>query len=285
VEILGIEAVRRLKRMTRHHPGLGLRLAAGLGAALGPGSRWAPPDVEVAAVLGSQERRAIRRVQRRVAANTLRDVALGSIVNRGGLGAVTERVRVVGAERLLELRARGTPVVVLLAHVGVLHAAGFTLEKLAIPARMMKTGRMPRVVEHVQYTLVRDALSAVRFLRQALVDLSRGIVPLVAMDASFAAVPDLAVFGRPVHAGRGLARLARTGARLVPLTGRWIGSSALIETTVHPPLPEPRRDASDPAWESEVVDGCVRWLERYLRENPGEMWPWDSSSLAGVPRL
>jgi len=241
-------------------------------------------EAELTAVLGETDARAMGAIRRRIAANALRDLALGALVNRRGLRAVGERMVVVGAERLLELRASGTPVVAVMAHVGAQRSVTAALEKLRIPAQVASLQRTPRVIDAVRYAPLDDSASGTRFLRRALADLQRGIVPVLAIDGAVGSTRAVTLLGREARVARGLAVLAGAGARLVPLTGRWVGLSGRIETTVHEPLPTPPPGARDEAWEEAVLGCAVRWLEAYIRGHPSEMRLDKVRTLARAPR-
>lgn len=278
--VLSRDLVRWIKRTTRRHPDLGLRTAAVLGAAFGPGSEWAPSADELRLVFPEVD---ARLAQRRIVANLLRDLALGSLGNRVGSAALTDRVRVEGADHLLEPVRAGRPVVVIHGHVGARRASALAVEKLEIPARYAAGEKRPKRIGSVVWEEVRDAASAGAFLRNALEDLERGVVPLLAVDHSHGAGPRCSYLDRQVRVGRGVATLARKGAVVVPIRGTWIGWSARIEVTVLPPLPTL---AADSTGEEELafLQECVGWLDRYQRAHPEESDPAEVRYLSSLPR-
>lgn len=280
MDVLSLDRVRWVKRATRRSPKLGLRLAAALGAAFGPGSEWAPTPSELRVVFPGCD---VRALQRRIAATLLRDVALASLANRLGSAAVVDHVRIAGAEHLLEPLRAGVPVVVVYGHVGPRRAVPLAVEKLGIPARLATEGTLPRRIGCVEWEDVSDTVSAGNFLRNALLDLTRGIVPIISVDHSHGSGPEFSYLDRRVRVGRGLAMLARAGATLVPMRGTWVGWSSRIEVTALPPLVGLTRDASRDA-ETAFLQRCLDWLDAYLRAHPEESGPAEIRFLAGIPR-
>jgi lauroyl/myristoyl acyltransferase len=281
VDLLTPGAVKRLKRTALRHPETALRLAAQLGVALGPGSRWAPTAAEVEAVLGVADPRAIRAIQRRIAANGLRDVTMGAVVNRRGLAAVGDRVRVLHEERLLEPRDAGTPTLLVVGHIGAARGVTAALERLGIPSLMASMRLTPAAGGHVEVVPVRGPASGTRFLRRSLARLAQGVVPGLACDCH--GTQQASFLGRRVGVARGMALLASRGARLLPVTSRWVGNSGTIESEFHPALPQapscPDADEAG-AW----LAGIAAWFERYIRRHPGELRLRRLQQLARAPR-
>lgn len=278
MELLNERLVKRLKRLALRNPDLALRLAAGLGTALGPGSRWSPTPEEIALVLGERRPSAVRAIQRRIAANVLRSLALGAVANRRGLASLADRVDVVHGERLLALREQRTPLVAVLAHLGAGRGASAAFEKLGVPARIATLRPPPAVMGCVRSERVDDATRAARFLRRAAADLEKGVVPMVPFDGALAGTIPVSFLGRQLEVGRGLPFLAARGARLLPVTSRWVGNSGRIETTIHPPIPELGAQPSEDL-EREFVEMIAAWFEGYVRRNPGELRLWKLRDL------
>jgi len=280
VDLLTHGAVKRLKRAALRRPELALRLAAQLGVALGPGSRWAPTAAEIEAVLGVRDPRRIRAIQRRIASNGLRDLMLGAVVNRRGLAAVTDRVRVLHEARLLEPRAERTPTVLVFGHCGAGRGVSAALERLGIPSRVASMRRAPDASGHVEVVQVTGPTSAARFLRRSLAELPEGVVPGLAFDWN--GTLEASFLGRHLGIARGMALLASRGALLLPVTTRWVGSTGSIETEFHPAFPQlgPTPGAAEErAW----VAGIAGWFENYIRGHPGELRLGRLQQLARAP--
>ncbi|MBW2372940.1 MAG: hypothetical protein JRF70_10410, partial [Deltaproteobacteria bacterium] len=268
MDLLTHGAVKRLKRTALRRPEVALRLAAQLGVVLGPGSRWAPTAAEVEAVLGVQDSRRIRAIQGRIAANGLRDLTLGAVVNRRGLAAVTDRVRVLHEDRLLEPRAAGTPTALVFGHIGARRGVSAALEHLGIPSRVASMRRAPDVGGHVEVVRVTGPASAARFLRRSLALLPQGVVPGLAFDSH--GTLKAPFLGRRPGLARSIALLASRGALLLPVTTRWVDNTGSIETEFHPAFPQPGPTpcaAEERAW----VAGIAGWFEGYIRRHPGEL--------------
>jgi lauroyl/myristoyl acyltransferase len=282
MDLLTHRAVKRLKRTALRRPEVALRLAAQLGIALGPGSRWAPTAAEIEAVLGVRDPRRIRAIQRRIAANGLRDVTLGALVNRRGLATITDRVQVLHEERLLETRAERAPTVLVFGHFGAGRGVSAALECLGIPSRIASMRRLPGAEGHVEVVRVNDPASAARFLRRSLARLPQGVVPGLAFDCH--GTLEASFLGRRLSVARGMALLASQSALLLPVTSRWLGNTASIETEFHPAFPQPESPphaADERAW----VAGIAGWFEDYIRRHPGELRLRRLQQLAKAPRV
>lgn len=280
MDLLTHGAVKRLKRTALRHPEVALRVAAQLGVVLGPGSRWAPTAAEVDAVLSVRDPRRIRAIQRRIAANGLRDVILGALVNRRGLATITDRVRVHHEARLLEPRTERTPTVLVFGHFGAGRGVSAALERLGIPSRMASMRRVPDAAGHVEVVRVTGPASAARFLRRSLAQLPEGVVPGLAFD--WHGTLEASFLGRQLGVARGMVLLASRGALLLPVTTRWVGNTGSIETEFHPAFPQPGPTpcaAEERAW----VAGIAGWFEGYIRRHPGELRLGRLQQLARAP--
>lgn len=282
MDLLTHGAVKRLKRTALRRPEVALHLAAQLGVVLGPGSRWAPTAAEVETVLGVADPRGIRAIQRRIAANGLRDVTLGAVVNRRGLAAAGDRVRVLHEDRLLEPRTVGTPTVLVFGHFGAARGVTAALERLGIPSQVASMRRKPAAGGLVEVVRVRGPASGARFLRRSLARLPEGVVPGLAFDCHGA--QQASFLGRRVGVARGIALLASRGALLLPVTTRWVGNTGSIETEFHPAFPQPGPTpcaAEERAW----VAGIAGWFEGYVRRHPGELRLGRLQQLARAPQV
>jgi lauroyl/myristoyl acyltransferase len=274
----GRRTIRWLRSTSKSRLPLALRAAGLVGGAFGPVSSWAPSREEVRAVFPDAP---VDRVQRRIAANLLRDLSLAAVANREGSVAVLDRVDVVGAGPLLELQRSGAPLVIVFGHLGARRGPPLAVEKLGIPARLTVEGKRPRRMGCVQWQEVHDAGTATRFLRDALQDLKKGTVPVVAVDRAHGSGPEVRFLGRRIRVSRGLAALARAGATLVPMRAVWTPGPR-IEVTVLPPLPglEGRRGAEA---EARFLQTCVGWVQDYATAHPGELGLAETRHLAGLP--
>ena len=270
--------VRRLNRIARERPRLGLRLAAIAGHTLGPrlGDAWTPTLGELEALFGELDPRTAKRLRRAMASHELRNRALMALLRRLGPEPMHRLMRVRGAEGLLGLREAKVPVVVCFWHLGVIRAVEQALVRLGLPL-YLAGARVPLGPNPgFRYEVVTDAVSGLRFLKGALKELEQGGVPVVAVDGSAGAQSRRApFFGRSLPVPPGLAILARSsGARVVPATSRWVGLSAGIEVTLHEPLPEPASSRTARLeWEQELLDGATAWYERHVRAHPEDMRP------------
>jgi lauroyl/myristoyl acyltransferase len=281
VEILSNSLVKRLKRLALRHPELSLRLAAQLGTRFGPGSQWAPQAEEITALFGERRPRAITAIQRRMAADLLRSLSIGAVVNRRGVAAIADRVQLVHPERILSLREQGERVVIVTAHVGGGRGVSAALERLHVPARVATLRPAPAVMGSVRFESPGDELRGASFLRRAATDLGQGIVPVVTFDGALNGTIVTSFLGRRIRLSRGLPFLAARGARMLPVTSNWVGRTGTIEVTFHPAFPTRREHVSDGAW----LESIVGWFEDYVRRNPSELRLWKFRELLEAERL
>jgi lauroyl/myristoyl acyltransferase len=116
-----------------------------------------------------------------------------------------------------------------------------------------------------------DAWSRAQAMQRAVETLRRGGFVFLLVDAN--EVPstiDVSLFGRRARLARGAFALARlTGAPVIPMAPRWRGTR--IEVVVGEPIP-----AAD---ETAMADAAAAWLERFLRDSPGELGPLFANSF------
>jgi lauroyl/myristoyl acyltransferase len=268
--------VRRLNRITQARPGLGLRLAALAGFCLGPrlGEPYWISGAELEELLGEIEPRALRRLQRRIAARELRNRAAMYLTKHAGAAPLAQLIRLRGAREFARLREQG-PVAVIFWHIGAVRAVEVGLHSAGIPIFVAWDRRPGGRPPDYRWRLVTDQVSGFHFLLEAIKDAQHGFVPTLAMDGPGHGGGQAPFFGRSVPVPSGAGALAvRARARLVPATSRWVGFSPRIELTLHDPIPEPERGSLAPdAWEKEVVNGAVRWFEGYVRGHAEDLRP------------
>jgi lauroyl/myristoyl acyltransferase len=212
----------------------------------------------------------VSRLQRRIAAAELRNRAVVHRLRHDGPERLAALISVRGADVLQRLRDAGTPTVVLWWHQGAARAVETALSGLGVP--LLVATNAPRAPDcGYRWRIVpEDAGQATQFMMQARKAAEAGEIPVLALDTASARDDRLPFLSGslPIPMGSGWLA-ARTGARLVPTTSRWIGLSPRVEVTLHPPIPEPPRGAASPAaWEREVVASAVRWYEEFLRTHP-----------------
>ena len=276
-----LKLVKRLKRIAARNPALGLRLAAVLAALPRWSSHWAPSAGEVVALFGALPPGRVGAIRRRVASLALRNQVLVGLSNKRGLQASLPLIRIRGEEEILALRREGVPVVAIYAHMGAA-AISAGLAKLGLAASFAAVAKRQRHEgEGVDFYEVTSVTSGAGFLRQALRDLQAGRVVGVSVDTHRdEAGRKVRFLGGQLTAAAGPALLARlAGARLVPVTARWLGASPRIEVTVHPPLPVP----PEADFEAVLTASAVRFFEEYLRAHPEEVRKWYLKSLQAGP--
>jgi lauroyl/myristoyl acyltransferase len=283
----GIRNLGRLANgVSRIHPAAGLALAGSTGAHLGTraGSRrcpragllrWLFPEIDAASV---------ERVRREIAALEFRNRTLHLLLERRGIGVLTPLLE-IDADPLIELVEARTPVVVVSWHMGPFWASSAALEKLGIPALFaVHSARPGRGAGAIRYFDLAEGLTA-RFLKQAVAQLDAGRPVGMAIDFPLGALTPIPFFDRLFPVPHGVAAVARlSGARVLPVTRRWIGNSSRAEVTFHSPFPEPSARHSDKeAYERELLERVIAWFEAHLRSDPGSMRLAMLDALAHTP--
>ena len=195
-----------------------------------------------------------------------------ALVSRRSVEGVADRVVVRGGERLLALCSEGTPPVIVFAHMGVPRAIEAGLSQLGLRALVAAMRPPRRACEGVRFQKVDAWTEGTRFLVLALRELREGGLPVLSLDASDCGSGAGTLFGRRVPIALGPAVLAwMTGAPLVPISARWLGSSGYIEVRVHDPLPKPPAGTTREAFEDAVMYESARRLEAQLRQHPWEL--------------
>jgi len=268
--------VRRLARtaevLTLVHPRWGVALAGRIGRLAARGDdRWRVFTVgELEALLGALPPAELLDIRRNVAEQEFRNAALRRLLMARGVGAIEPLVVAVHAEPFLRQRETGVPTIVVGWHLGPSWGRSAALRRLGRPA-LCGAGRaeLPpdASVGPVRHLRSQRDGSATAFLKAALAELEGGGVVALQLDGR-RGIP-MEFLGHRAMVGRGAGWLARrTGARLVPATGRFVGSWQ-IEWTFHEPLPEPAvpRDPVGP-FERAVLQGAVTFFEAWARAHP-----------------
>jgi lauroyl/myristoyl acyltransferase len=284
-------AARALKRLARRHPRLAFRLLGVLGRARPEpfGPRWTPDPGEIASRLGISDERTIRRIRREVTSNELRNHALRSLVQARGLRPAIARVRVSGAEHLLEPHRAGVPILAVGWHAGAHSGVPAALLKLGLPVTIPVWGVEHRATPElpIRWMRVESAEARALFLGRALADLADGRIVAMLADATSGTHRHPAPFlGYSHSVAHGVALLARLSkARLVPITTRWVGTTSRVAAEIHPALPEPRADRRDaPRFDAEVAATVAAFFEGWARSHPGALYrPWYQPSHEVAP--
>ena len=265
---------KQVRRVAFSCPRAGLWLSARIGywGCGWLGGRPLPSLKDLSAVLGKLEPRLARRLRRELASLEYCNRTLRHLIRNKGIRSVLPLLR-VHAEPLERLLSQNTPVIVVGWHLGPsrhLMATLHTLDRKALLAVRRSALALEQFDQLEVRALDGDGLPTA-FLRRAVDVLKTGGIVGMAVDGGEGARHPARFLGQPKEIGRGAAGLARiTGARLMPLTARWIGHSGLWETQLHPPLPEPHVDRKQAAlFEAELLNSTVNWFDDFARRNPG----------------
>jgi len=265
-----------LERLTPRWPHLGLAALGALGAASArdPGARKTPSAAQLVELFGPLPPERVRAVRGEIAATGHRNHGLRRLVAARGLGAALPLVERIEAEPLLRLRAAGTPVVVAGWHQGPLRSVELALHRLGVPCLVAIAEHGPTAeLGPVRERRVGGGLGDAAFLKEALETLAAGGVVVAHLDWRAGHGRAVTLLGRPIHVARGAASLARiAGARLVPVTRAFRGTSSGIDVAFHEPLPEPAVPRSDAAaFEQALLEDVVAWFDAELRRQPGTL--------------
>jgi len=256
-------------------PRAGLQMGMIAGMLAGSGLlRWRPElSEDLIELIGPLEPSRLRRIRREIACTYYRNRVLYQMTQESPLDMLVGLVRVANAEPLHRLHSRGTPVIVVGWHQGPARAASTALRKLGLPALYAvynRAGEPDNEGETLRYADLRRGASDAAFMKRAHDALRAGTIVGLHVDWQRQAGEMVSFLDRRIPVGRGVASLARlTGARVVPVTRRFIGGGAL-EVRFHEPIDA---DDLDPAaredFESALLDRIVRRLDVEARKDPG----------------
>lgn len=158
--------------------------------------------------------------------------------------------------------AMPSPAVLATFHVGTPSAFGVLLERLPAPVSiLLGAGRV--TARRSRYLRTSEGEEQrVAAVMQAIRTLRHGGFVLIVADGPGTARVEQTLLGRPISLPGGAFAMSRlSGAVLVPVVARWRG--AAVEILAGDPIP--------PAAEATMAGALVRWLERYLRDHPGDL--------------
>lgn len=220
-------------------------------------------EARISAVFPELALAELQAARRRTWSTFLQGEALDAAVERPGRRSVHPEI--VPNPTFAELRP---PLILASFHVGPFAALGAVLEQLGGEVLVVHRGRFaPRR----GVTLVRageNEWERARTFHRAVTTLRSGGFVFTALDGYGeegyeASTLDASMLGGTISLARGGFALARiTGTPIVPLVARWRGS--MVEITIADPIP------AAPGEEA-MAATAARWLERYLREFPGEI--------------
>lgn len=232
-------------------------------------------EERIAAAFPALAPAARRAVRRRTWAGFLKGEAVDAAVARhGGARAYP---RVVPNPSLEGLRP---PLILASFHVGPYPALGAALA--GSPVRVVGIDRGQYGITHDLTTLAggEDEWERARTFQRSLSALRSESFVIVMLDGQHpeeypVSAIEVPVLGRRLPLARGafaLARLARTP--VVPIVARWRGTA--IEVTLGDPIaPE--------LGEAEMAAAAGEWIDRYLRERPGEITVFMLDRLTPAP--
>jgi lauroyl/myristoyl acyltransferase len=278
--------------LTLRHPALGLRLAGPLGAvaALRPNAWRAPAAGSVRAVFGRLAAARVRRIRREVASLQFGNEALEVLIQQRGLESVLPLVTTIRAEPLLRLRETGVPIVVVGWHQGPRRAVSAALRKLGVPTLIAVFERLSKPSDEsdlVRFASLQHGANSRGFMKSAYDALARGLVVGLHVDWAAAASLQVPLLGRRVRLARGAPSLARlSGARVVPVTRRFLGWRGRIEVTFHDPIDDADLDRTKGnEFDTTLLTRLAERLETEARRDPGSLRPDRFEWLLDAPPL
>ena len=240
-------------------PRVAFAVTDALAALLTIGSRR-PSRTMLRSLFPNLSRHDTGRVLRRIWTTYARTLLLGGWIRRAGRAPVRLIVRENDAVGRLR-----PPMIVSTFHIGPTLGLGVLSERMQGETLVMRGTQFPldrATRENVNLVEGTDQQRAATFHR-AIERLRRNGFVILALDPHEAHRIAAPFFGRTLQLARGpfaMARIARVP--IVPLVARWDGQE--IELIVGEPLPI----LDD---EQALAALAAQWLERYLRESPGEL--------------
>jgi lauroyl/myristoyl acyltransferase len=221
----------------------------------------------------------LRAARRRTWAGFLKGEALEAGLVRVGSGAYPPVVP--GSSQAMALEP---PLILVTFHVGPYQGIGAALRLLPAEVLAIARGQYATQADITLVSAGEDRWARAGTFHRALTALRSGTFLLFTVDAYTPGAFDVSSIDVPLLGGtlplaRGAFALARvSGAPIVPLVGRWRGTE--LEMVVGEPIPAALGEA-------EMAAATARWLEGYLRANPGEISVFVLERLrpgAGPPR-
>jgi hypothetical protein len=201
----------------------------------------------------------VSRIERRIRSTQLRTQILASWIRRHGAAPARRLVR--RSEAISHLQP---PMIIGTFHVGPVLTLGVLSEWLSAETLVLRGPQFAVGSSSQNVTLVEgtEQQRAATFHR-AIERLTANGFVLVALDPRDAPRITVPFFGGTLKLARGpfaMARIRRVP--IVPIVTRWNGDA--IDLVIGDPLP-PSDD------EQALAASAAQWLERYLREQPGEI--------------
>ena len=274
---------------TRPHPPTGFRAAAALGRIASRMGVHGPAPSDIARLLPEASLRLCTSAARQIAANHFRNHALIALVGRHGLESLARwTVWQGGGDEVMERGRSGRPALLVTWHVGAALGIGAALHRLGARVLFIREGPFYPSTSTVQVVSnVGSAEQRALVLMRAFDWLRDGGQVVAALDG--AAEPRSAVvpcLGRGIALSRGLLALARLAqAPLIPTVARW-QPNGTISARAYPALAWPECEPTAVAdFERRLAEEAARWLEQFLRQEPGELWPSSLRWLLDSPHL
>jgi lauroyl/myristoyl acyltransferase len=267
-------------RLSHASPRLALAAAA-LAGYLGPA---VPSDAvtldELAALLTHLPPNRVPAIRRAIYGRFERTKLLFTLLARDELKRLKPCLRLHGFDLLHALGAQRSPALLLTWHTGPYRAVGMALYLHGFEPLVVERHPIPQsdTVPLERVSAEGEPWRAIAAVKTAVDRLRGGGFVLWAGDGNEGAGGfEAELLRRRVVFRQGLATLVRLSrAPVLPVVASWRGSS--IDVTVHPPLELP--SGADAA---QIVGAAARWLDRYLREYPEELWPDRVRELLAAP--
>jgi lauroyl/myristoyl acyltransferase len=247
--------IRGVQLVAKLSPRSGIR-AAGVAARLTRPLDRGVPRERLAAIHPDLTPDALRDARAQIWSSFLRGEALEAILASGR----SPGLQVARNETLAGLRR---PIILASVHTGPLHALGPALGRLGADVVVLEHGVRRSRPDATLLPVGDDEWQRARTFHRALITLRAGGVVFMAIDGFHGSVIEVPMLGGTMPVARGAFALARiTNTPILPLVARWRGIS--VEVTCGDPIA--------PSSEEEAMAGAMAgWLERYLRESPGEI--------------
>lgn len=251
-------------------------------------SVFGPLPDEIKMFLGDSPGTDYAAVSREISASAARNMVLRTFVRHKGLEGLAPYVRISGEGYLCRLHEKGQPSVIIFGHNGPVLGILAGLYRLNLPVLVMrKESPVPYPAPPgFDYCFMKGGLKNRTLALKLSIDRlqSGGLVLLALWGKGGSGEGAVEFMGRDVSFGPGFAVAARVSqAPVIPVSSRWVKERRFIDIRFHSPLKRPDCPPEDGSnFDRVIIKEAAQWLERDIRDVPGQIQINQMRSLLGV---